>query len=189
MNEAEPAPVTMTNPDGIKIPFGSADVKALLDYYYAFYTEGDTHQLGNRCSVPVWMGGGNCSDVNAGAFHIVVANQIGLLGVATGNDVQLDDVGAEKFSAINLEDFPGGISDMLAGQFPGLTVRRAFRYSDTQATAVLKASAVEPDVRGSKATLRRGSVSGPKTGSAGASARSGRSMNPELLALTRRTAS
>ena len=74
-------------------------------------------------------------------------NQIGLLGVATGNEVQLDDVAAEKFSAINLEDFPGGIAQPVAAQFPGLTVRRAFRYSDSQATAVLKASAVEPDVR------------------------------------------
>jgi len=75
------------------------------------------------------------------------ANQIGLLGVATGNDVQLDDVVADKFSAINLEDFPGGIAQLMTGQFPGLTVRRAFRYADTQATARLKASAVEPDVR------------------------------------------
>jgi hypothetical protein len=70
------------------------------------------------------------------------ANQIGLLGVATGNEVQLDDVGAENFSPINLEDFPGGMA-----QSAGLTVRRAFRYSDSQATARLKASAVEPDVR------------------------------------------
>jgi len=75
------------------------------------------------------------------------ASQIGLLGVATGNEVQLDDVGAEKFSAINLEDFPAAVADSLAGQFPGLTVRRTFRYADPQAMAVLKASAVEPDVR------------------------------------------
>ena len=75
------------------------------------------------------------------------AGQIGLLGVATGNEVQLDDVVAEKISAINLEDFPGGVADALAAQFPGLTVRRAFRYSDSQATALLKASPVEPDVR------------------------------------------
>jgi hypothetical protein len=75
------------------------------------------------------------------------ANQIGLLGVATGNEVQLDDVGAEKFSAINLEDFPDDVAQPLAAQFPGLTVRRAFRYADTTATALLNASAVEPDVR------------------------------------------
>jgi hypothetical protein len=74
------------------------------------------------------------------------ANQIGLLGVATGNEVQLDDVGAEKFSPINLEDFPNSVATPLATQFPGLTVRRAFRYSDTQAMALLKASPVEPDV-------------------------------------------
>ena len=75
------------------------------------------------------------------------AGQIGLLGVATGNEVQLDDVGVEKFSAINLEDFPGNVAQPLAAQFPGLTVRRAFRYSDTSATALVKASPVEPDVR------------------------------------------
>jgi hypothetical protein len=75
------------------------------------------------------------------------AGQIGLLGVGTGNEVQLDDVVAEGFSAINLEDFPGGIAQPLAAQFPGLTVRRAFRYSDLQPTVLLKASPVEPDVR------------------------------------------
>jgi hypothetical protein len=75
------------------------------------------------------------------------AEQIGLLGVATGNDVQLDDVGAENFSPINLEDFPVVVAQPLAAQFPGLTVRRAFRYSDANAVASIKASAVEPDVR------------------------------------------
>ena len=75
------------------------------------------------------------------------AGQIGSLGVATGNEVQLDDVVAEKISPINLEDFPGNVASPLAAQFPGLTVRRAFRYSDTAATALVKASPVEPDVR------------------------------------------
>ncbi len=75
------------------------------------------------------------------------AGQIGLLGVATGNEVQLDEVGAEKCSAINLEDFSGNLVQPLAAQFPGLTVRRAFRYSDMSASALLKASPVEPDVR------------------------------------------
>jgi hypothetical protein len=73
--------------------------------------------------------------------------QIGLLGVATGNEVQLDTVSADAFSPINLEDFPGAVLQTLQAQMPGLTLRRAFRYSDTKATASLKASAVEPDVR------------------------------------------
>ena len=75
------------------------------------------------------------------------AGQIGLLGVATGNEVQLDTVNAEPFSPINLEDFPGNMVTALQSQIPGLTLRRAFRYADTKATASLKASAVEPDVR------------------------------------------
>lgn len=75
------------------------------------------------------------------------ANQIGVLGIATGSEVQLDAVNADGFAAINLEDFPGGITSSLAAQIPGLTVRRAFRYADAKATAALKASPVEPDVR------------------------------------------
>src|ERR1019366_5664939 len=75
------------------------------------------------------------------------AGQIGLLGIATGNEVQLDTVSAEPFSPINLEDFPLNVVSVLQPQFPGLTLRRAFRYADTKAAASLKASAVEPDVR------------------------------------------
>jgi len=75
------------------------------------------------------------------------ANQIGVMGVATGNEVQLDTVIAENFSPINLEDFRGEVAQPLAAQIPGLTVRRAFRYSDAKAVATLKASSVEPDVR------------------------------------------
>jgi hypothetical protein len=74
------------------------------------------------------------------------ANQIGLLGVATGNEVQLDDAVSDKFSPINLEDFSSMATASLDTQIPGLTLRRAFRYSDPQAVVSLKASAVEPDV-------------------------------------------
>ncbi len=75
------------------------------------------------------------------------ANQIGVLGVATGAEVQLDSVNARDFAPINLEDFSGGVVPTLAAQIPGLTVRRAFRYADVKAEARLKASPVEPDVR------------------------------------------
>jgi hypothetical protein len=75
------------------------------------------------------------------------AGQIGLMGVATGNEVQLDSVSADAFSPINLEDFSGDALPSLQGQIPGLTLRRAFRYADTKAVASVKASPVEPDVR------------------------------------------
>jgi hypothetical protein len=75
------------------------------------------------------------------------AGQIGLLGLATGNEVQLASVDAGTLSAINLEDFPAIVAQPLQAQIAGLGVRKAFRYSDLKATATLKAAAVEPDVR------------------------------------------
>jgi hypothetical protein len=75
------------------------------------------------------------------------AGQIGLMGVATGDEVQLDSVKADAFSPINLEDFSGDVMPALQGQIPGLTLRRAFRYADTKAVASVQVSPVEPDVR------------------------------------------
>lgn len=75
------------------------------------------------------------------------AAQMGSAGIATGSEVQLDSARAESFSPINLEDFPGDVVAVLQNQIAGLTLRRAFRYSDTKATLSLGASAVEPDVR------------------------------------------
>ncbi|HEY6227501.1 MAG TPA: hypothetical protein VI282_10305, partial [Verrucomicrobiae bacterium] len=75
------------------------------------------------------------------------AGQVGSAAIATGNEVQLDTVSMEGLTAINLEDFPGAVLIPLQSQIAGLTVRRAFRYSDASAKLTLKASAVEPDVR------------------------------------------
>jgi len=77
----EPTPKSVMNPDGILVPFGSADIKALISYYYAFYHDNGTDQIGLRCFFGSWMGGarGCANDLNAGAFHIVIANKLGLL--------------------------------------------------------------------------------------------------------------
>ncbi len=75
------------------------------------------------------------------------AGQVGRVGVATGGEVQLDDVRGEGMSPINLEDFPVDILEPLRAQIAGLTVRRAYRYSNPALPLVLKASAVESDVR------------------------------------------
>lgn len=82
MNHNEPTPKTVTNPDGVVIQFGSSDIKALLSYYYAFiHRVQTTHQLGRRCP----RSGGwfnwnrDCqNDLNAGSFHIVLANKVGM---------------------------------------------------------------------------------------------------------------
>jgi len=89
MNHREPLPKTMTNADGIKVPFGSADIKALISYYYANHYVADNFQLGRRCErrnrflAPFDCG----EDMNAGAFHIVMTNKIGMEGTGFLADV------------------------------------------------------------------------------------------------------
>ena len=75
------------------------------------------------------------------------AREIGLVGVATGSDVQLNSAEAAALSRINLEDFPKTLLAERSEQIAGLTLRRAFRYSDATATISLAADAVEPDIR------------------------------------------
>ena len=83
VNHVEPTPKLVKNPDGIEIPFGSTDIKALLSYYYAYeHTPTDTGQMGKRCfAAPKRNKRKEChDDLNAGAFHIVLANKIGIEG-------------------------------------------------------------------------------------------------------------
>ena len=90
INHNEPTPKVLTNPDGIQIPFGSSDIKALLSYYYAFHHETEsTHQVGLRCFFGSWMGGARAcqDDLNAGAFHIVISNMLGIRKVGFMADV------------------------------------------------------------------------------------------------------
>jgi hypothetical protein len=75
------------------------------------------------------------------------AGQVGMMGVATSAEVQLDTVKETGLSAINLEDFPTALVTETAKQMPGLTLRRAFRYAESTAQLILAASAVQPDVR------------------------------------------
>lgn len=75
-NHKEPTPKVLVSNDGIRIPFGSSDIKALVSYYYAFHHDvSSTHQMGKRC----FLFGPNCDeDLNAGAFHIVLTNTLGI---------------------------------------------------------------------------------------------------------------
>ncbi|HZR17651.1 MAG TPA: hypothetical protein VFE51_10020, partial [Verrucomicrobiae bacterium] len=75
------------------------------------------------------------------------SDEIGLVGVATGSEVQLDSASSDSLSPINLEDFPADLVTRLKPGIPGLALRRAFRYGRPGAQLSLRASAVEPDVR------------------------------------------
>lgn len=92
----EPHPVELTNADGITIPFGSSDVKALLTYYQGQVSRAPIQFLGMRCNVKLddlLSGRANmddCKGVNPGAFHIVLTNQIALKQESFMADVTRD---------------------------------------------------------------------------------------------------
>jgi hypothetical protein len=76
----EPKPVNVTNAHGISIPFGSADIKAMLSHYTAMYSPTGPKAVGVRCFEDINGGssGSACKDVNAGAFHLAITNKLGL---------------------------------------------------------------------------------------------------------------
>lgn len=111
-NYPEPSPVVITNRDGIKVPFGSSDVKGLLAAHEAWNYGGTYGFVGKRCRVrgkvpgeedprdgqvpvpsPADYNSPDCKDVNAGAFHVVVANMIGIHSRSFVADIdRLNDV-------------------------------------------------------------------------------------------------
>ena len=96
-NYPEPAKTVVTNKDGIKVPFGSSDVKALISMHDTYNSKGLYVRVGDRCKVNGKVPGESfdadthpnfpserdaqrpeCEDVNAGAFHIILASMIGV---------------------------------------------------------------------------------------------------------------
>lgn len=81
MNHKEPKPKTFINPDGLKISFGSSDIKALLTYYYAGVFVPDELQIGKRCEERGLLEEDFCTeDVTPVEFHAIITNKIGLRG-------------------------------------------------------------------------------------------------------------
>jgi hypothetical protein len=140
VNHAEPLPNEVLSADGsVVVPFGSADVKALLDY---MYTSGNAHgilgalhlggqggavtQMGRRCNTDLTVnpnaGGAACGGVNAGAFHIAMTNYIGIrhvpfvADVAHGREIWNNPVYAYSYEIV-------GNSGPVSGSAPG-TLRR-----------------------------------------------------------------
>lgn len=88
----EPTPIDFTNPDGIVIPFGSADIKALMSYDVSINMEQGALKnrfIGEYCGVPLGMTAGlpGCKDINPGSLHVVLANQIALKKEAFAADM------------------------------------------------------------------------------------------------------
>src|SRR5690606_12609157 len=103
-NYAEPKPVTMINKDGVRVPFGSSDVKALMAMHGVYNSQGYYVKVGRRCRAfgrvageevspeetqpsPRKAESANCRDVNAGAFHVVITNMLGIHNMSFVADV------------------------------------------------------------------------------------------------------
>jgi hypothetical protein len=88
----EPEPVVLEGANGVKVPFGSSDIKALLMYYQDKVALSTDRMLGLRCGTGP-ASSGACRDVNAGSFHILLSNYLGLrkqgfvVDITRGNEV------------------------------------------------------------------------------------------------------
>ena len=88
LQHAEPNPVTVTNRDGIAVPFRRSDITALISWYYA-NKRISSRMLGTRCEqdvsnltagdmASVLNSDPSCRDTNAGSFHLILTNFIGI---------------------------------------------------------------------------------------------------------------
>jgi hypothetical protein len=133
LNHDEPTPIVAENPDGLMIPFGSSDLKALLSYYYAYINRAQTtHQVGLRCGR--WpIGRDRClDDINAGAFHIILANKLGIQSrsfigdMEEGHEVWNHPIHSYK-STIIANDLPPA-ADSSRGTLKMVKVRSKVKY-------------------------------------------------------------
>ena len=83
INFEEPKSVVVQNAHGLQIPFGAADVKGLLDLYSGNFNGGRYNFVGERCDIDLAKTPGasenpECRDTNAGTFHLVLTNNLGI---------------------------------------------------------------------------------------------------------------
>lgn len=95
-NFAEPHAVLAEGANGIKVPFGASDVKALLTLFQGNLGAANAYMLGARCNIDIQQNPNaqtrpECRDVNAGAFHIILTNYLGLMHKGFVADVTRDE--------------------------------------------------------------------------------------------------
>jgi hypothetical protein len=132
-----PKPVLMTGKLGHRIPFGASDIKGLLASMLDMDKMSPEKTIGERCfddlnalwaqvqkgtlSEDEFYGvseRGACGDVNAGAFHVVLTNQIALRGQGFMIDVdrgsQVWNQPVFGYDIINMEQLPEKTHDRAA---------------------------------------------------------------------------
>jgi len=150
----EPAPILISNRSGLRIPFGSSDVKALLSMHDAYNYRGEAFGfVGQRCRINGKVPGEGdnrdistdppsyedsqteaCRDVNAGAFHIVLSNMIGILGRGFVLDIdRYNDVWNQPVVGYNSnvqEELSVSDSDKRQGIYRKISIKTKFFYGE-----------------------------------------------------------
>ena len=149
----EPDKVVVTNKDGVRVPFGSSDVKGLLSLHDAFNSKGAYTRIGDRCAAygkvegeafpedgPIGVpskkaaNSSECRDVNAGAFHVVLAGMIGINSQGFVADVdRFNDVWNQPIKAYEseiVESIAVTADDLKSGITKKLRVKTAMTYGD-----------------------------------------------------------
>lgn len=122
VNYPEPEAIVYTNKTGIKVPIGASDVKALLAMHESYNFKGEKFGFaGRRCKVRGKVVGEaderdqpsdrlypatdlaespDCKDVNAGSFHVIITNMLGLHGKGFVADIdRFNDVWNQPITA------------------------------------------------------------------------------------------
>lgn len=126
INYPEPDRVIYSNKSGLKIPIGASDVKALLAMHEAYNYSGEIFGFaGKRCKVRGKVVGEaderdnpsdrnyppedlaesyDCRDVNAGAFHVIISNMLGIHGKGFVADIdRFNDVWNQPIAGYSSE--------------------------------------------------------------------------------------
>lgn len=152
-NYPEPDKTVVTNKDGIKVPFGASDVKGLLAMHDAFNSKGIYARIGDRCGVEGKVPGEafpedgdismpapkdanrpECADVNAGAFHVVLSNMIGVFSKGFVADVdRFNDVWNQPvvgYESTLHEEYPVSAAEFKSGIAKKIRVVTNMSYGD-----------------------------------------------------------
>ncbi len=151
INYPEPQAINYVNKAGIKVPIGASDVKALLSMHEAYNYKGEKFGfVGRRCKIKGKVVGEaddrdhssdraypatdlaespDCRDVNAGAFHVIISNMLGLHGKGFVADI-------DRFNDVWNQPIVGYKSEVIAEEpvdtsFRSLGVEKRLRVKLT----------------------------------------------------------
>lgn len=130
----EPQAKLVVNSDGLSIPFGSSDIKALLSYHYSFNQPTIGDSMGLR------------EELDAGTFHVTLANKLGKMGEVFFIDVDPKERRENrlviKFQSMTLDEFkPQG--NEVEGTAKVLKILNRLTYLDSSPLPTWEASGVK----------------------------------------------